>query len=98
MWDLSKTQILRQYLDVQMCHLNSRDSASLKFSLNSSSLRSNNSLKYFVSYLFPFIKRSSFKAKPFVIYSFKIFVAHILNSVAFLELILYPTAIIASKL
>ena len=31
-------------------------------------------------------------------YSFNTLVAHILNSVAFLELTLYPTAIIASKL
>ena len=33
-----------------------------------------------------------------VLYSFKTLVAHILNSVAFLKLILYPTAIIASRL
>ena len=40
----------------------------------------------------------SFKAKPFMIYSLSTLVAQILNSVAFLELTRYPTAIMASRL
>ena len=61
-----------------------------------SRILASNSSKYGLSPLF--FNLSSFKANPLTIYSFKTLVAHILNSVAFLELILYPTAIMASKL